>query len=217
MPTVDIPKEAVQGFNSIGKLSPENINAIIRFLEEIKVSYDINEILNKFHEFLKTELKLDNSVHIVRTIIGFVSLLQKDSYSNISKDLVDSYKELYVPNLTDHEYGSLSKNLELILKSSSNLCTSIKSQELLIENSRIFRGSRIISDIRLIFEKELIGINRKGVLFHNLHITYRRDGKNKNFFVSLDFKDLTTLRDQLNRAIEKDKIIRNDYKNIDLL
>ena len=93
MPTVDIPKEAVQGFNSIGKLSPENINAIIGFLEEIKVSYDINEILNKFHEFLKTELKLDNSVHIVRTIIGFVSLLQKDSYSNISKDLVDSYKE----------------------------------------------------------------------------------------------------------------------------
>lgn len=217
MPEISIPKEVVSGFNSILNLSKKSVEKVANYLSNSTVSSDPNNFLAGLDKFIEKDLRIKNHTEIVKTIASFISLLEGNTPLKVSENLSNSFKELYEPEITQRDFLSLKKNLEIILTSCSNLELSIKSFRLIRESGKVYQNSKIVSDIRIVFDKELNTKNRKAVLIHFLHITYKSDSKNKNFFVALGLEDLKSLHRQVERAINKDKIIKTDYKNLEVV
>lgn len=217
MPEIYIPNEVVDGFNLIIKLSKKSVKQISEYLSAVKITSDPNNIFENLDKFIGKELKINNSTQLVKTIASFIILLNENSYIKVAENLSNSFKELHSPQINSKDFTSLRNNLEQILKASVNLELSIKSNKLLRENRNVYQTSKVLSDIRIVFNKDINAKNRRAVIVHNLHISYRTDRKNKNFFIALDLEDLNSLQDQIERAIEKDKIIKADYKDFELI
>lgn len=218
MAEILIPKEVVQGFDSIIKLSKKSVEQISQYLYNIEISTDPNAIFYSLDTFIRTELKIKNSTEIVQTIASFINLLDENTYTKVAENISNSFKELHSPEITTKDFLSLRNNLEQLLKSCEKLVLSIKSNRLLIrENSKTYQKSKVVSDIRLVFNKDISDKSRRAILVHNLHITYKSNNKNKNFFIALDLKDLNSIKEEIDRAIKKDKIIKSDYQDFELI
>lgn len=218
MPEIYIPKEVIPGFESIIRLSKKSVEQISNFLVNSKVSSDPNDILDKLSIFIETNPQIKNTKDLVQTIASFIHLLtEKNDYETVAENLSKSFKEIHSPNINEKDFTSLKHNLSQILKSSVNLNLSVKAYKLLRENNYVYKNSRIVTDIRIVFSDDLGSKNRKAILIHNLHINYMSDKLNKEFFVSLDLDDLKDIQGQIERAIKKDKIIKTDYKNFELI
>lgn len=82
-----------------------------------------------------------------------------------------------------------------------------KAYALRNEYERILTDSRIMSDIRPVFDDdEKTPSIQAATVNHTLRLTYRAgDGKSHEFHLALDADDLGKLKAQIDRAIEKDK------------
>lgn len=91
------------------------------------------------------------------------------------------------------------------------------------ENGYNFNESRIVSDIRLVFnDDDLKKVEPSyAVILHNLIIKYTKGhGEPGSFFVAMDMGDLKNLKESLDRAFTKDEEIRKrnpNLKFVDLL
>lgn len=217
MTDISIPLEVVPGFKSIAALSKKSVQQIVSYLINTKVSSDPNDFLKGLADFIKNTLKIKGHKDIVVAIASFINLLKEDSYKNVAENLANSFKELHSANISEKDFIILKNNLSQILKACDNLELSVKAFTLKRESVNIYQRSKVVSDIRIIFNKEIDSKDRQAVLVHNLHITYRTNSKNKNFFVALDLNDLKEIQVQIERAIAKDTIIKSDYKDFELL
>lgn len=216
MPEFNIPPEATTGFQSIIDLSTESAKDIATFLANSEISSDINELYKGLDNFIKSTLKIEKSKSIVSAIASFAPLMDGDNYEEISESLALSFKDSISPEISVSDFSSLKGNLKSILKALDNVQLSIKAFKLKTESFNIYTKSKIITDVRIIFNKEIDKKSRKAVLVHNLHLKYNSNSETKNFFISLDLIDLKELQEQIERAISKEETIRNDY-NFELI
>ncbi len=217
MPEIFISEELVPGFKAIIKLPKKATQKIADYLSNSKIFNDPNIFLSDLDKFIEKDLKIKESRSIVQAIGSFIDLLQDDTCEKVSENLANSFKELHYNDINDKDLSLLKNNLEVILSSAHNLEISIKAYRLTRESSNVYRKSKVLSDIRVVFEKELDNKNRKAVLVHNLHLQYSNNSENKEFFVALDLEDLKEIKEKIDRAIRKDEIIKNDYKIFDLI
>lgn len=90
----------------------------------------------------------------------------------------------------------------------------VRAGTLLLENEHTFRGSRVLSDIRPIFDPERPDAAPRGALIqHTLKISYRADSTVREFFVALDSGDLDELLEQLVRAKSKAESLKSVLKD----
>ncbi len=118
-----------------------------------------------------------------------------------------SSKELRSPpdeEQRDHFQGRL-----LALLSIDALSTVARAGGLLLENEHSLRQTRVVTDIRPVFESEKPDASPAGaVIVHTLKISYWADNEVKNFFVALDTNDVRELSQQLERANAKAESIK---------
>lgn len=66
----------------------------------------------------------------------------------------------------------------------------------------------------MVFNEDLSDAkSRKALIFHQLFIDYTNNQEDKRFVISLDINDVKKLKARLERAIEKENILSNDYKD----
>jgi len=82
---------------------------------------------------------------------------------------------------------------------------------LLSNDSAIYSESKVVTDIRIIFNDDLEEKDRNAMIVHGLNIEYYSANDIKNFHVSLTTTDLKDLKDVIERAISKENIINKDY------
>lgn len=217
MTEISIPSAVIPGFKFIAKLSKKSVQQIVNYLNNTQVSSDPNHFLQGLAEFIKNELRIKGHKDIAVAIASFINLLKEDNYKIVSENLANSFKELHYPTITDKDFTILKYNLAQILKACDNLELSVKAYTLKKESLNIYQKSKVVSDIRVIFNKDIESKERQAVLVHNLHITYRTNSENKQFFLALDLNDLKEIQIQIERAITKDTIIKSDYKDLKIL
>lgn len=85
-----------------------------------------------------------------------------------------------------------------------------RAGNLSLENERSLSETRVITDIRPIFEQENPKARPRGaVIVHTLKISYRADNEIRQFFVTLDDNDVSELSEQLERAGSKSESLRS--------
>ena len=121
--------------------------------------------------------------------------------------------------ISEQDLPIFQEKLSVILKNCNSIRQTIRAITLNRDNEEIFKEAKIISDIRLIFQNDIKEKNRDALIIHRLRklITYRIDDEiqhqNVHFF-TLDSADLIKLKEQIERALEKEKQIISSYENI---
>lgn len=73
---------------------------------------------------------------------------------------------------------------------------------------RIFLASRIVTDIRPVFDDDEVGAFDAAMINHTLQLRLRADDAESDIHIAVDLDDLETLKSQIERAIKKEESSR---------
>lgn len=188
--------------NKLNTLSPESPLGVI------------NEILDN------TDFKKKD----VREFLDFADSFYLNYYifNKYNKSPDDYIQEVLIDSITDLdvelEINEHTKNkLKQILEMEDSLGVISKVSSLIKENPNNFANSRIITDLRHIYYNNPTRKPHYSLIKHTLIMYYLDiDNQFKEKFFTLDLDDLLSLRRIVERAIEKDKSLKElcDQKDI---
>lgn len=102
------------------------------------------------------------------------------------------------------------------LLAASDLVALGKAIDVATEHDRVLHGSRVLSDIRPVFDSDVSTDPVGAVITHTLRVDYFQDGETKTISFALDDYDLAQLRDVVSRAEEKQKTMSRLLERIAL-
>jgi DNA-binding Lrp family transcriptional regulator len=207
--TYNIPGEFIPGFNAIRKLSIDETERIADFLVKIPKGISGSSFRDTF-----LSLPIPEAANIAKTILSFGGLLTKHPIEEISERLVASYERAVHETLQEDEEAGLKLRLNIILSHSNSIKYTYKAIDLLGENEKVYVESRVLTDIRTIFETVDELNSSDAVIFHQLRIEYLKDGEQTRTFFAMDLSDLKELRATIDRAIDKHEAISEKYKAV---
>lgn len=212
MADIRIPNKFLGGFEIINNLNNSQIASLSDFLKSRTPSEKpdgpiVSEIV---------DISRDNLTEIVSTIYSVLHL--SVSYKMPLNELIKDLSAAYFSQSESPKNETLSSNLQLLLENAKNLKLSVKAADVMREKDKIYDNSRIITDLRYVFDNDDIkSNNRLAVIIHNLKIEYQHNKNEEAFFVALSLDDLKDLKQQIDRAIEKEEIIKAYYADQEIV
>lgn len=208
-----IPKAYLPGFETLMTLTNEQVADLTAFLENIQIGTGIQSFGKLFEERFGNEPSFQQGLAGTLYSLGSFRLNPstidlKDRVASLARSFADQVKKDY----DEKAIIRLEEVLSRLLDSATNLTITFKAFQLLSENESVFRDNHIITDIRLLFKEELGNKERHGLVTHKLKIQAEDSGDQNDYFFSLTFSDLQKLQEQITRAMDKEKLIREDYK-----
>jgi len=88
---------------------------------------------------------------------------------------------------------------------------SYRLDDLLMDNQTVLTGSRIISDIRLLFESDIENPERMAVVIHQLNLLVRHKVEEEKWSICMSRYALLKLKSSIERALKKEDHSREDY------
>lgn len=210
-----IPNNLLPGFQILAKLLPEQIQELSKIIKSFPVGNSVQELQKELKPI--SFLKEDDVVAI--TLFSFGELLQsnEETLESLVKELGFAYQQKINQVLSAEEREQLQNNLLQLFQHSENLRRTFKAYHLLSENACIYRRSRVLTDIRPIFDKDGDKPPTDGLIIHNLKLEYIANEELKEIFMSLDYNDILDLEKQLKRAREKTAQIKSTYPNLNFI
>ncbi|MGN7722271.1 hypothetical protein [Chitinophaga sp. 22620] len=208
-----IPQTYIPGFTFLANLDIAEVEQIKNALIELPVGTGPtnfrNALAGKFSN-------IEGINYIATVIFSFGSFLNENdddfNKDEIAEDLVEAFKVINTKNeISKENIESLAPKIKLLLTNCDNLKLSFKALSLQSENAIIYRSSRVISDVRIVFKKDIEDKNRHAVIIHNLKFEYLKNRQEEELFISMDTSDLKKLRDAIDRALLKESKIKDDY------
>jgi hypothetical protein len=125
---------------------------------------------------------------------------------DITIELLRSDKNL--PKLKSDRAASFNKNISKLLDLSA-IAIKAKALAVATDTPHLFSEVKILSDMRPVFGEKATEAPLGAVLMHSLRIGFAKEGREREFFVHMDTRDLQGLQECVNRALDKDATIRN--------
>lgn len=211
MANISVPSEVFQGFKIISELNETQIKSLADYLTSLSSDSDFVKVTNE----LNSLLNIKNGKVLLQTFMSFSSLIEGDyELDTLAKDLADSYLELSGEFFSSKRKNSLINNLNIILANFNSILEILDTRKAYIENENNLRESNIHTDVRLIFKNDIDDKNRNGIIFHKLHLEYVKEDNFKELYLTLDLNDLNRLKSDIDKAIQKDQILRDNYKEM---
>jgi len=217
MPKYSIPSSYIKGFENIVKLTENDLTAFSKIISELEIGESLENVFKRSQGVLS--LSSEDDIHsIVMSLISLVDIFEA-SNRDVDK-FTTQFSEAYLesnPRSNEGDGEVLKNNLSVLLRAFDNIRITAKARNIIQENKNNFKKARILSDIRLVFDGDLDETEKVAVVIHNLKIDYTNRSKPKEFFVSLDLSDLKKMKDVIERAIEKDNIIRTNKHGLNFI
>jgi len=212
-----IPEEYKPGFEFLLSLDDDNIDVVVSSLLDFsptveKLEYEIAERLLKANN-----IDRDIALSIGDIIVSLRQLKKQEKLSNaeivylISTSIERDEKFLFTAEQIEQFRIRLSGLLKILEDKALalHLDTSEKAFNLSIEHERIFSGSRIVTDVRPVFDSESETKIETTIIVHTLRIRYKDADGTKEFYVGLDSEDLDSLREQITIAISNSTTLQS--------
>jgi hypothetical protein len=94
------------------------------------------------------------------------------------------------------------------LLASKTLRVSSRANDIQHEQTNLFTGARILSDVRTVFDVEATE-PQAALVIHQLRLTYFHNGEYEDIYIAMDNADLKNLRDAIERAERKTAALKN--------
>ena len=213
MPMYGIPPQVIPGLQQIITLDEKQLNSVGNIFTAIESEENLREATGKSAP--EIGISIQDVETIIRALISMSGIYSesKDTPEKFSEDFTQSFS-LHANNTNKDELAQFKKNITYLLsRIGVKMRRIIKTREVITENQNNFFESRIISDIRIVFDDDnnLDKADQLAVIVHNLRIRYASNASPRGeIFISLDIADLHHLQKVIDRAIEKDKVMRTN-------
>lgn len=209
MEELQIPDKFKPGFKLILSIDSTTVEKLMDALRQASPSLLIEDLAST----LASRIEVLTEEEVINILEALISLFNLRDYSGISinkliKGISQAIQEdEEFPKISDEQEQEFGRRLATFLEFDTVLNVTSKAIDVVRDHERIFTSSRILTDMRPIFESEVENGPAGVAIVHMLKIEYvDLDGKHE-FFVALNSIDLDQLRQQLDRADRKEKAI----------
>lgn len=153
------------------------------------------------------------AANVVDALIGLHSLLAYREWP--IEEVASSVSVAEELQLTGKKRKRLAQILEILL-AVPVIENTAKATDIATERERVFAGSRVLTDVRPIFERDPNQPPGGAVITQTLRIDFFAEGEEHSLFVAMDDRDLRDLSSTLERAIDKTDSLRDFLGERDL-
>ena len=206
MESIDyIPEKYEDGFIALSSIDSDRFETIIKSLSKIPLTSTIIRLANKVAE--DAQIDIIEVQDIFLTIDSLIGLLDKKvSKEDIIEQVTKVISETELITFSETNNEKEFKSRFSLLLSNEKIYYASKADELITDNGVVFLDSKIVTDIRPIFDIVLEDSPKVGLITHTLQIHYRtcENSNHQNIYFSLDSLDIAKLKEVLERAIIKE-------------
>lgn len=207
-PPIAIPAAQKPAFDEITRLSDDAFQALLACLADGRVDAEPQELVDQTAEKMASHTALGG--HILSAVVGLRMAMDRSALklNDVAKGVADDAvkKQWVEPSGRD----VLSRRITSLL-STHKVQVAAKAYSLANADAAPFIEARIITDIRPIFSDNDDGLGLSGsVIIHQLRIEV--DGYEANQHSALSTSDLLKLKRVVDRALEKDRSLRETIK-----
>jgi hypothetical protein len=123
------------------------------------------------------------------------------------KDIAESVSRSTELGLDDEAQERLVKRL-LSALALEPIAAFAKAVDVVADQSHILHTSRILTDVRPVFQDDPKAAPLGAVVLHTVKLEYFREGRIRRLYVSASDGDLRSLRDSIDRALAKAETLR---------
>ncbi len=205
-----IPEQFKSAIEFFLNTDDDVIDVIVSVLRDFPPT--VENLVYKIADKIVQTQKLDRRTAL-NIVVTLISLRQLYKTQNLSNDAIVASLSKSIEQ--DAEFAGFSKPEQIerfkrrlfsLLNALENIAFSLdildKASDLLIEYERIFSDSRIVTDIRPVFDSKTEKRVEAVILIHTLRIQYKDAEGTKEFYVALDSEDLDNLHEQIIIAID---------------
>jgi len=206
----NIPEEDLQNIKKLADLENKKLKRIEEALKKESPTVDLKLLTASVVKSTSIDSKLVNSII---TILWQFAIIKKKidlTATDFVNSLITSLNETKSDYWDKKDTENLKKKVDHIiniLDSKNSIAYSAKSAELVLDQQFLFCESRMITDIRPVFDQEAKDIECL-IPFHILSISYHDDSGYHQIRFAMDINDILQLRKQLDGAEQKEKQIR---------
>jgi len=207
MTKYNIPARYKHAFEIFLKLNQKTITKFIYELENAPKGLLPDELSKTLSKKLDLdEIELEALIDMVFSLFGFKERYEIE-LKEFANGIVEALKHTKNKNLKIDE-NTYNRLIE-VLSASGNFIITLKATDMLKERERLIMDSRIITDIRPIFNEssEVVG----SIVIHNLNINYTEGEITKEIYFALDKSDLKLLKENIQKAEIEEKAIKVKY------
>lgn len=216
MARFQIPEFLFEGFEMLMRMEEEQIQSLANIIDKLPLGISVQD----FEKEIKAQGILPDSNPSFSALIynlGSILLDNEENAAEISEDLVSGFVQSTRREFSSQEEDRLKNYLSIILSHSDRLKKITKINRILSETPLSYNGSRIMTDIRLVFEEDMDANHKSGLIIHQLKIEYLENYKSKSLFFTMKANDLEQLAEVINRALQKESIIKNQYTTTEFI
>jgi len=213
-----IPPPEIEHFKQIASTDIEQLERIASCLKNSEPRIDIKSFAREVAS--ETDIPFEQSNKLISFLwrLLIVKGRYDGSLSEFIDDLSEALRELDESIWSDKEHKEWEKRRTIIselLATPGALGLSTKAAELLLEHPFVLCESRIISDLRPIFDDDadvILGF----VNFHTLMLRCVEGGKEKILHIAMDNNDVSQLKEHAERAEKKVRMLDAELKAKDV-
>lgn len=170
----------------------------------------------KIVEYLAEDVDLEKKKIFDLSLVFLALVHSINSYTGTTDEFIRQIGESLVETFPDEYFDeSRADQLKKLVENGAASSVKAKVLEMLFDNYRCYIDCKIIQDLRTNFDNNGQVI-ASGVV-HNLKITAQEGRKRKDFYISMDDKDLEALSKEIKKAQENTKNMQTAFKNANIL
>jgi hypothetical protein len=211
MTRIRLSDEAIDGLLPLASISSDQFSELITELEKslvvsLKIEDDLERLLEASPLLAPLEPRIRDAFIEALSGVHYLCLSSTTSES----DLLDAIKASLQSNEPEKiaKLDVLIKNISLLIKVRV-LRASAKAWSLISDHEKIFLNSRILTDIRPVFEEDVDKPLMASLILHTLKLTMRVDGIPQTVYLAADSDDLRDLQLNIERALSKANYLSN--------
>lgn len=203
-----IPPSQKAAIQELARLTPEGYGVFRQCLASSRLYTEPDAFIEQTSKGVSEHTKLGGQILVA--LIGLRSIMYR---TNIAAGRIASgvVQDAEAKGYISREFGDvLSRRLVELLETPS-VALSAKAYFLVVADAAPFSDARIISDVRPIFSDKEEALQASGsIIVHHLRIEVGREGEAR--YAALTTSDLLKLRQTVERALEKDRKLRETLR-----
>jgi hypothetical protein len=207
---VKIPKEAEAGARLLANLPTTQLDALFKALKTAPPSLRSSDVTDSVVAKLPKMPRQDISAlldFLVGVAFGLRHVAQ-DKKNGMLHEVSLAVTDCLKGEVVLRNQNEIKRAINRALFESDTICLSAKAFEIFLSYPNIFKECTAYSDLRPLFGEEVPDKPVAAVITHTLKLQYKAEGKQGEFYVTLDLQDLKSLKYTVDRAIQKAKSLK---------
>jgi hypothetical protein len=199
---INVPPSQQPAIKELAKLSSEAYSTLNQYLAQGAPLVEPNILLEQTSKTTAPHTKLGGQ--IAAAIIGLRGFVDSADMS-VADVVAGVATDAHAKNYVDDQLAEVLKQRLAELLETHSVMVSAKAYALMFSSDAIFNDVRIVSDVRPIFTGDQMMFSGSLIV----HLLAVQVAEGKDLYVSMTTADLRKLQKTVERALEKDKRIRD--------